>query len=81
MSVKKDAKFYVRISSELDAKCEQISRDMGMSKSSLIAYYVGQGVYQEEQKRKILANLDDPDYAASLLKGVDISLTDFFPKK
>lgn len=72
-------KFYVRLSVETVEKLDVIAKELGMTRSSLIAYYVGQGVNQEIKKNRLM----DPDTYTEMIK--DLGLVDvikaFMPDK
>ena len=70
----KDAKFYVRISNDLNEKVEHIANTMGMSKSSLVAYYVAQGVQQELIKLNAMVTMtQNPEFLGKAMKEAGIS--------
>lgn len=54
--MKKDdcKKMYVNLSNETVDKLDYLAKKLGMSRSNLIAYYVGQGVNLELQKENLL---------------------------
>lgn len=70
----KGAKFYVRISDDLNEKVEHIAETMGMSKSSLVAYYVAQGVQQELIKlNAVMTMTQNPEFLGKAMKEAGIS--------
>lgn len=70
----KDAKFYVRISNDLNEKVEHIAETLGMSKSSLVAYYVAQGVNQELIKLNALITMtQNPEFLGKTMKEAGLS--------
>lgn len=53
---KEHKKIYVKLSNESIEKLDYIAKKLGMSRSSLIAYYVGQGIANEETKERLTSN-------------------------
>lgn len=62
-------KIYVKLSNESIDNLDKISKRLGMSRSSLIAYYVGQGISNELTKEKLLS----PESMAKMIELVGIS--------
>lgn len=61
-------KIYVKLSNESINNLDIIAKKLGMSRSSLIAYYVGQGINNELTKEKLLS----PDNIVKMLEVIDI---------
>lgn len=70
---RKDSKMYVRISSKLEEQLDMLADYMGTTKSSLVTYYVAQGVKQEMAKASFTKKIAEPDNLAKLLKALGVS--------
>lgn len=70
---RKDSKMYVRISSKLEEQLDMLADYMGTTKSSLVTYYVAQGVKQEMAKANFNKKMADPDTIGKLLKALGLS--------
>lgn len=68
-------KIYVKLSNESIDNLDKIAKRLGMSRSSLIAYYVGQGISNELTKERLLS----PESMAKMLELV--GLDSFMPKE
>lgn len=70
---RKDARLYVRISSKLEEQLNELADYMGTTKSSLITYYIAQGVKQEVIKKGLSERLKDPQELAGVINQLGIN--------
>ena len=67
-----DAKIYVRFNKDILEQVDEMAKVYGMSRSSLIAFYVGKMVEQDKLQRQAIKEAMKPENMALLMKQLDI---------
>lgn len=76
-----DVKIYVRFAKDILEQVDDMAKVYGMSRSSLIAYYVGKMVKQDKLQQEALNEALKPENVALLIKATGLDINSFKDSK
>lgn len=76
-----DQKIYVRFAKDILEQVDEMAKVYGMSRSSLIAYYVGKMVKQDKLQQEALNEALKPENVIQLIKATGLDINSFKDSK
>lgn len=76
-----DPKIYVRFAKDILEQVDEMAKVYGMSRSSLIAYYVGKMVKQDKLQQEALNEALKPENVIQLIKATGLDINSFKDSK